>query len=1370
MKIKLFIIKVLLSLILITNNSFAKNLPPGSGVADVPANVLILLDKSGSMGARMISGMGFYYPMGMAAHNGKIYAGQLGSYGIKSIDHDTGKLNTSFGTKGSWRRPSGAHSNCTPYYPSTLTIDNGNLYVFSYYRRVAFRINLTTNKCDWYTTSTIYQRAMAVKDSKLWFVGGRNNITYMDLTRSTTQQTNYSVRNRGLTYTYAAAVSASGDYLLTHYNRYLYKTMLQSSGAPGNTYQSNYTNSRDRYIFELAAHPSDNTIFYAASYYAHQLLKFTVAAGNTARTTRQAVGSCCRGSWRLFYPRGVGIDTINNRVYIGGYYGHNVLSYDLNLAQVKEFGGSSGTRMTGAHEAIKAIVTDSSLTAGVNFGFGYWSSGGGRYSGWDNRRNQSSPCMRQYCIKARVNKDGAARTARVVGSVSPGGGTDAYAWAAMAWQYYNHPTGPLDKSLACQNSYVLVIGDGQWGNHGRAKNLVIQMLNKHKIKTFTVAYGGGIHGSGIRNFRDMAKAGGTNDVIIADTTADLKAQLKAAISQIIASKLSFTAPAVRADLTTGGSFYQAQFDYEQNKQWKGTLKRTKIDQNGVLYPNDKTNWSAADLLPAPDKRKIWTELSGADYKTDLNNFVEANDTEINSLFTLTGNNVPKYHNINESYTVNSTQYSNPKNTTRCKNAAGVRDDNEDDVKGLINFVRGKDYFDYDADCNLTETIHNPLGDIYHSEMIVVGAPNAETAFVGTNQEAYFRSIKGYDSWAASLAKRDEVVYVGANDGMLHAFDAKTGVEKWGFVPPFVAANMPTMVNVNLNRTSVGGSNAIYGVDGSPVSHDMYFKGPYDNAKRWHTILMIPYGRGGAGFSVLDVTEPNAPRHLYSIFNDTTKYRVHVMDHNANINSYDYIASSYPIASFQEAQLVTDNAELGEGTTKCDETGDNQCYQSKTWTIPVDGLGQNDIEVLMGGLTYRGRWSLRAPSSGTGTTIIFDRPHKYYGYDPQDDSKVSADIGIIIKPGAKALGVQTQPKYDYSTLGETWSAPRIMRIPNTGQGDKNIEDDIYVAVMGGGYGAQYSGLGSNLHIIDLENLQFPGQIHKVIQIDDLKGNNIINSTPGSPVLVTPDNARGISYSGGLVYLSDLEGKITKFNLTNMSDDGKGNAIKIFDKTTLFTAGSTSTNGRYMYHSMDATTGLTTNSLWLFAGTGDYERIGSTLAGTQNLMLGIADPDFPLYRNLTTAIKADDLTKCKNVTGDTTGAKCPEIIKDRGWYATLNNFQKVTAEPEVSNGLVYFPVYSPSSSVNKCSLGDAFICSMDDECGTNISSLLGKNTGPQKNADCKYVGQGVLTSIVSFGGKIFANIAGQSNQAVKDLVTLQGATADVNTYRSSWRYNY
>ena len=63
------------------------------------------------------------------------------------------------------------------------------------------------------------------------------------------------------------------------------------------------------------------------------------------------------------------------------------------------------------------------------------------------------------------------------------------------------------------------------------------------------------------------------------------------------------------------------------------------------------------------------------------------------------------------------------------------------------------------------------------------------------------------------------------------------------------------------------------------------------------------------------------------------------------------------------------------------------------------------------------------------------------------------------------------------------------------------------------------------------------------------------------------------------------------------------LKFYDSTTLFTAGSNQTNGRYMYHSMDATIGQTTNELWLYAGTGDYERINDTSNGTDNLMIGI-----------------------------------------------------------------------------------------------------------------------------------------------------------------------
>ena len=204
---------------------------------------------------------------------------------------------------------------------------------------------------------------------------------------------------------------------------------------------------------------------------------------------------------------------------------------------------------------------------------------------------------------------------------------------------------------------------------------------------------------------------------------------------------------------------------------------------------------------------------------------------------------------------------------------------------------------------------------------------------------------------------------------------------------------------------------------------------------------------------------------------------------------------------------------------------------------------------------------------------------YYGYDPNNNALSSSNLGLYLKPGSALTGVQTQPEYDYSALGETWAAPRILRLPNNGAGDNNIEDDIYVAVMGGGFGAQHSGFGSNLTLVNLEDTTHPGKVQKVIPIEDLTTNDIVNSTPGTPVVITPDTARGVNYRGALVYLSDLEGKITKFNLTNMSDDGQGNAINMYDSTTLFTAGSNSTNGRYMYHSMDATVGQTTNSLWL-----------------------------------------------------------------------------------------------------------------------------------------------------------------------------------------------
>ena len=143
---------------------------------------------------------------------------------------------------------------------------------------------------------------------------------------------------------------------------------------------------------------------------------------------------------------------------------------------------------------------------------------------------------------------------------------------------------------------------------------------------------------------------------------------------------------------------------------------------------------------------------------------------------------------------------NPVNSRRCASASGVANGTDDDIKGLINFIRGKDYFDYDGDCNLNEVRKSDgkkayLGDIFHSEMIVVGAPSADTAFRSQNQESYWRSIKGYDAWAQSLSGRAERIYVGGNDGMIHSIDSKTGVEKWAFIPPFVMSKLPLVLSL-----------------------------------------------------------------------------------------------------------------------------------------------------------------------------------------------------------------------------------------------------------------------------------------------------------------------------------------------------------------------------------------------------------------------------------------------------------------------------------------------------------------------------------------------------------------------------------------------
>ena len=301
----------------------------------------------------------------------------------------------------------------------------------------------------------------------------------------------------------------------------------------------------------------------------------------------------------------------------------------------------------------------------------------------------------------------------------------------------------------------------------------------NSVRTLFVAYGGGINPVGIDRFDELAVAGscpgGNADhddcepTIVANTPADLKTQLTSKIRQILAEKLSFTAPSITATVQEGGSLYQAQFAYEQFGEWKGTILRKTLNSDGTVDhdPDAAGNWDAAEEIKkqasaagAADSRNIWTSMPDAPYFGNWDNFNTNNSDTIERLFGILGYNIQDYHHVGSDCDVRGTD--------------GIVTGISDDLTGLINFTNGTDYFDYDGDCNITESRKHVLGDIYHSQLVEIGPPDASIDFRSANEEAYFRATNNYQSFMHKHKNRRKVIYAGSNAGMLHAINAADG--------------------------------------------------------------------------------------------------------------------------------------------------------------------------------------------------------------------------------------------------------------------------------------------------------------------------------------------------------------------------------------------------------------------------------------------------------------------------------------------------------------------------------------------------------------------------------------------------------------------
>ena len=145
-----------------------------------------------------------------------------------------------------------------------------------------------------------------------------------------------------------------------------------------------------------------------------------------------------------------------------------------------------------------------------------------------------------------------------------------------------------------------------------------------------------------------------------------------------------------------------------------------------------------------------------------------------------------------------------------------------------------------------------LGDIVNSDAVYVSNESygyTKAAGLLSAEKSSYSTFIGKAATATTVATgntaRRKMIYVGANDGMLHGFDASlTGTD----AGKEILAYMPNAIINGLQNLSSPTYSHQYFVDGSPRVSDVYF------SNAWHTVLVGTTGAGGKGVFALDITD------------------------------------------------------------------------------------------------------------------------------------------------------------------------------------------------------------------------------------------------------------------------------------------------------------------------------------------------------------------------------------------------------------------------------------------------------------------------------------------------------------------------------------
>ncbi len=313
-----------------------------------------------------------------------------------------------------------------------------------------------------------------------------------------------------------------------------------------------------------------------------------------------------------------------------------------------------------------------------------------------------------------------------------------------------------------------------------------------------------------------------------------------AVNSIISRTSGFTAPVVPVTRTlSGNKIYMAFFKPAEENFWEGNVTKFGLNADNQIIGSDGNPATWINGSMREDAKPYWATIDWADISKSNGILNSSRNiyTYLGSVDNLT-DSANRFATDNADLT--AMMLGNPTDVTVNGNPVTGRDK-------VINYIRGADVLDQDANGDSYENRSIITGDVLHSEPMVF-------------------TYQYPDDSSKTL------VFFGANDGMLHAVldfidpdveasadETHYGTEAWAFIPPNQLNRLKYILEGTTHRDFVDGSPKVY-------FHDVDADGLVEPDEGDQVILVCGQRKGGSGYFALDVTDPDVPKYLWRIGN------------------------------------------------------------------------------------------------------------------------------------------------------------------------------------------------------------------------------------------------------------------------------------------------------------------------------------------------------------------------------------------------------------------------------------------------------------------------------------------------------------------------